>query len=133
MKKVIKINGLNYTVQSSCTESACSKCAFFIGDCPHGPTDKELCYAFVDADGDDAVYFVAEPSKPLVEEFKEAAGITTEKTYTQQQVWDAYFHFYGIASEADKFCKFMDNFCKFMDNMIDPEYQEYLRLQAKFG
>lgn len=121
MKKVIKINGLNYTVQSSCTESACSKCAFFIGDCPHGPTDKELCYAFVDA-----VYFVAEPSKPLVEEFKEAAGITTEKTYTQQQVWDAYFHFYGIASEADKFCKFMDN-------MIDPEYQEYLRLQAKFG
>lgn len=117
MNKVIKINGLNYTVQSSCTESVCSKCAFFIGDCPRGPTDKALCWEY----GTDA-YFVSEPSKPLVDEFKEAAGIT-EKTYTQQQVWDAYFHFYGIASEADKF----------MDNMIDPEYQEYLRLQAKFG
>ena len=119
MNKVIKIHGLNYQVAISGGGSVCGECAFYNGSCPEA-NGKVLCWAY----GEDA-YFAAEPSKPLVEEFKEAAGINTEKTYTRQQVWDAYFNFYGIPGEADKFCKFIDN-------MIDPEYQEYLRLKAKF-
>lgn len=126
MNKVIKINGLNYTVQSSCTESVCSnvcsKCAFFIGDCPRGPTDKALCWEY----GTDA-YFKSEPSEPLVEEFKESAGIT-EKTYTESEILRAYRDWVSGGADDDEAERFISHVNKF----LDPEYQEYLRLKTKF-
>lgn len=121
MNKVIKINGLNYRAEiSTGFGTVCGKCAFFSGICPTDDTGNTSCYAF----GDDS-YFVAEPSKPLVEEFKETAGITTEQTFTESQVRAAYTDWV----EADEAERFVEHLKKF----ADPEYQEFLRLQAKFS
>ena len=79
MNKVIKIHGLNYQVANSSSGSVCGKCAFYYRGCPtDDDTNKLMCREF-----GYSAYFVTEPSKPLTEESKEAAGIT-EKTYTQQ-------------------------------------------------
>lgn len=122
MKKVIKIKGANYQVETNYTGgSTCSQCEFFIGDCPRDTNEKALCWKY-----GDSAYFVAEPTKPLVEEFKEAAGITAEQTFTISQVRVAYAEFTnsGIGE--------VESFIGKLKRVSDPEYKEYLRLKAKF-
>ena len=119
--KIVNIDGASYRVEDgSALIGVCAKCSFFDTTCPTDDTGKTSCYAY----GDDA-YFVAEYSKHLVEEFKEAAGITTEQTFTESQIEAAWNDLLGTEYPPKVFVKHLRQF-------VDPEYQEYMRLKAKF-
>ena len=125
MNKVIVINGSNYKAvlasDSDAYASVCGKCAFYSGRCPEDNNGKALCWEY-----GDLAYFAAEPTKALVEEFKEAAGITTERTFTEAEVLAAYKDWFGADSEAERFVAHLKKFS-------DPEYKEFLRMKKKFG
>lgn len=136
MQKVIKVHDTSFEVVNnrSCA-STCNKCFFGeyahasdFGGCPRVDDIGGLLCIQLDEDMGEfgnSHYFV-KVEETLVETFKEAAGIQTEKTYTRQQVWDAYFDCSRDSAAATRFCDHIEK-------MSDPEYHEYLRLQQKFG
>ena len=140
MSKVIKIKGSDYRVAYTCGYGAnpCSSCAFNSSECPetgddgleYNPDEATLLCKVYD---DNNAYFVAEPnnslvepSEPLVEVFKQAAGITREKTFAEADVRAAFKDWSGDEDATDRFMEHMKKFS-------DPEYKEFLRMKKKFG
>lgn len=126
VQKVIKIHNEFHEIRHS-QNSVCGQCHYGSTDfeCPRNEVSGGLLCFEYDVDGE-YHYFVKMEDQSLVEDFKEAAGIKTEKTYTRQQVWDAYFDCSRDSAAATRFCDHIEK-------MSDPEYQEYLRLSKKFG
>lgn len=140
--KFIKIKDVSFEVFNNGVKgSTCSKCFFGnddnydqFGGCPRASYDDTqlVCVELDECTGgsDDSHYFLKAEMKSLVEEFKEAAGIQTEKTYTKEQIATAFKYFtylYGSGVVEG------ETFADFVEKYSDSEYQEYLRLSKKFG
>ena len=123
-KKVIKIKDETFEYrQNQSYRCTCDLCDFRDDDdCP-----DTVCAKF-NVDGEQTHYLrKIDKQHPLVEAFKEAAGIKQEKTYTRAQI---------IAAHADWHGSFNSDAVAFADHLekvSDPEYQEFLRLKEKFN
>ena len=137
MQKVIKIHNTAFEVVNdrSCANT-CNKCFFGeygqrgdFGSCPRvddiGPL---LCIQLDEDTGEygNSHYF-AKVEEPPVETFNEAAGITTEQSFTESQIRDAYADWNCIEDDE------AERFIAHIKKISDPEYKEFLRLQQKFG
>jgi hypothetical protein len=120
MQKVIKIDHSEFLLKFN--TSTCEKCHFNNSSCPRNTDGDLLC----NGPHTHNAYFVPAPSTPLVEVFKQAAGIITEKTYTKEKIIAAYTDWTGtFNSDAKAFADHLEKFS-------DPEYKEFLRLKEKF-